>query len=346
VQSEPTLCEAETPVPATRGGRSAQRLRSFDLKGHLAQTTAAPNKLRHVKVGLENWLTTELMKVAVRTQPKVPGYYQPRAGQYRKIEEELHSYAAKDKYAMVLLTMPLFGKVTDDGSIDWVREMNQFAHLTFHNYFLQPFHSIPGGWLNPLSAIGNAAAFGALYRAAHKRGADGLREDIAGFVPKHAKLIYDFGASTGGQSQAILDRIGADAKVVAIDPAAPGVILGKRQIRDARMSWIHGFVEDQDLTPGSADVVNMMFVAHECPDHIKRELLKAAYKVLKPGGVLVWTDPPPDDLCIGSRGFFEPYAWQWQQWSPDRELRDVGFSQIATHHVVDPVYMWTRVATR
>ena len=115
---------------------------------------------------------------------------------------------------------------------------------------------------------------------------------------------------------------------------------------DPRVEWVHNFVEKLDLPEGSADAVNMMFVAHECPDRIKRELLKAAYKVLKPGGVFVWTDPPPDDVCLRSRGFFEPYAWQWQQWSPDRELKDVGFREVETHHVVDPQYMWTRVAKK
>lgn len=346
MQSEPTVSEADTKRASKSREGAPGRLQSFDLKGHLLQTASAPNALRHVKIGLSNWLTTEMMKVAVRTQPKVPEHFQPREGQYQQIEKELHSYSTKDKYAMVLLTMPLFGQVGDDGSIDWLSEMSKLPALEFHNYYLQPFHSLPGGWLNPLSAVGNAAAFGALYRAAHKRGAEGLREDIASLVPKHAKVIYDFGASTGGQCQPILDRVGPDAVVYAIDPAAPGIILGKKQIRDSRLQWINGFVEDQDLPAGTADVVNMMFVAHECPDHIKRELLKAAYKVLKPGGVLIWTDPPPDDLCINSRGFFEPYAWQWQQWSPDRELKDVGFRDIQTHHVVDPVYMWTRVATR
>ena len=81
-------------------------------------------------------------------------------------------------------------------------------------------------------------------------------------------------------------------------------------------------------------------------DFMRRFLIKAAYHVLKPGGVFVWTDPPPDDLCLQSRGFFEPYAWQWQQWSPDRELKDVGFRDVKTHHVVDPMYMWTKVATK
>jgi SAM-dependent methyltransferase len=112
------------------------------------------------------------------------------------------------------------------------------------------------------------------------------------------------------------------------------------------MQWIHGFVERQHLAPDTADVVNMMFVTHECPDPIKRELLKAAFDVLKPGGVLVWTDAPPDDLFLASRGFFEPYALQWQQWSPERELRDAGFTKIETHYVVDPKYMWTRIATK
>ncbi len=346
MQSEITSPQSVAPTTTVEAGARPQRLQSFDLKGHLKQTASALNAARHIKIGLENWLTTEMMKIAVKGQPKVPEHYQPREGQYQQIQKELHSYCSKDKYTMVLTTMPLFGNFQDDGSIDWFAEMNQYEQLAFPNYYLQPFHSIPGGWLSPLSAIGNNAAFGALYRRAHKRGAPGLREEIAKLVPKSAKVVYDFGASTGGQSLAILERLGPDATVYAIDPAAPGLILGKKTIHDPRLKWIHGFVENQKLAPNSADAVNMMFVAHECPDHIKRELLKTAYNVLKPGGVLVWTDPPPDDLFIASRGFFEPYALQWQQWSPERELKEVGFRNIDTHYVVDPAYMWTRVASK
>jgi len=345
MQTEPIYTDAVAPKSNEAPGRPG-RLQSFDLKAHLKNTPSAANAARHLKIGLENWLTTEMMKFAVKSQPKVPEHYRPRDGQYQQIQKELHSYCSKDKYTMVLLTMPMFGNMNDDGSIDWAGEMSRLEPIHFHNYYLQPFHSIPGGWLNPLSALGNDAAFGALYRRAHKRGAPGLREDIASLVPKTAKVIYDFGASTGGQSKAILERVSHDAVVYAIDPAAPGMIHGKHNIRDPRLQWIHGFVEDQDLRENSADVVNMMFVAHECPDHIKRELVKAAFNVLRPGGILLWTDPPPDDLFLKSRGFFEPYALQWQQWSPERELKEAGFRDIQTHYVVDPQYMWTRVATK
>jgi SAM-dependent methyltransferase len=341
--------ERVTPTstrPTSAGSEKQGRLASFNLVAHLAESSKAQNLARHLKIGVENWLTTQMMMTACRTQPQVPEYYKPRASQYDQIQKELHSYCSKDKYTMVLCTMPLLGKLMDDGGIDWVSEMERFPKLEMPNYYLQPFHSIPGGWLKPLSAIGNVAAFRALYRRAHRRGAEGLREDIAAFVPKDAKVIYDFGASTGGQSAAIAERVGRDATIYAVEPSPAGIIHGKKHIHDPRIQWVHDFVENIDFQENSADAVNLMFVAHECPDNIKRELLKAAFRVLKPGGVLVWTDPPADDLCIASRGFFEPYAWQWQQWGPDRELKEVGFRDIRTHHVVDPQYMWTRVATK
>ena len=93
----------------------------------------------------------------------------------------------------------------------------------------------------------------------------------------------------------IASRLGPDARIIGIDPSPAGLVVAKRENDDPRIEWVHDFVERCELPENEADAVNMMFTAHECPDHIKRETLKAAYKVLKPGGRLIWTDPPPED---------------------------------------------------
>lgn len=318
-------------------------LRSFDLKAHLAQLSSAPDKALHIKIGLQNVLTTALMQGACRTQPYVPAYLCPRAGQYKQIEEELHAIAPKDKHVMVLTSMPFLGGFSSVG-VDFERDILPYPKLTYPNYYLQPFHSLPGGWLNPLSMTGHRAAISALYRKAHKRGGEGLREDVAALVPRDAKVVYDFGASTSDQATFFLERLGVDAKVHCVEASPYGHIVGRKLSVDPRIEWHLTMIEDARFEPASADVVNIMFVLHECPDTAKRAILEAAYKLLKPGGCLIVTEPPPEDLELRSRGFFEPYRLQWLHWDIDRQLSEVGFSAIESHQILPPVYTMHRVA--
>jgi SAM-dependent methyltransferase len=321
------------------------RIGHFDLVKHALRARKADKPLSALKVSVGNWLTTELMIQASRVTPAVPPHYRPRKGQWKQIEEELHANVPKEKYLRVLLTMPLFGSMRRR-DIDFMRDVAAYPEIDYPAYYLQPFHSIPGGYLNPLSAIGNQAAIKALYHRDHPRGGFGMREDIATFVPREAKLVYDFGAGTGDQAALIAGRLGSDAEVHCIEASPFGIIVGRHDYQDTRLKWTLGMVEEQKLAPNTADAINLTFVLHECPDFTKRHILRKAFNTLKPGGTLVWTDPAQDDLVERSRGFYEPYKYEWLRLQPDRELEELGFVDIQLHCVIDPRLVWTRVAKK
>jgi SAM-dependent methyltransferase len=326
-------------------GDASARIGKFDLVRHVLQHRKSDARLSDLKIGFENWLTTELMIQATRVTPEVPAHYRPRKGQWKQIEEELHANVPKGKYLRVLLTMPLFGSLRRV-EIDFLREVAAYPELDYPAYYLQPFHSLPGGYLNPLSAVGNQAAIKALYRRDHPRGGWGIREDVATFVPREAKVVYDFGAGTGDQSALIAARLHHDAEVHCIEASPFGILVGKHDYKDSRLKWTLGMAEEQKLALNSADAINLTFVLHECPDFTKRHILRKAFNTLKPGGTLVWTDPAHDDLLERSRGFYEPYKYEWLRWEPDRELEELGYVDIQLHHLVDPSLMWTRVAKK
>ena len=316
------------------GGKPS--VHSFKLREHLAHGDS-------LKVGLQNWFTTAMMRGACRVQPPMPDYLTPRDGQYRQMEKELHANAPKDKHAMVLATMPFLGGFMGRG-IDFQKEIRAYERIEYPSYFLQPFHSIPGGWLNPMAMTGHRAAISALYRKAHRRGGEGLREDVAALVPRDAEVVYDFGCSTSDQASFFLDRLGPDARVHCVEASPYGHIVGRHLNADPRIEWHLTMIENAEFEANSADVVNIMFVLHECPNHAKRAILEAAYKVLKPGGRLIVTEPPPEDLEERSRGFFEPYRHEWMVWDVDRELSEVGFTNLESHQILPPVYTIHRVA--
>ncbi len=314
------------------------KIRNFDLVGHLGKTARAESATKHIRVGLESWMATKLMRTAMRLQPAVPDAYKPRWGQYKQIEKELHSSSTKRRQLLVFTKMPFMGGLRPSG-LDFVKELEGYELLDYHAYYQQPFHSLPGGWLSPMAATDNEAAMRALFGPATRDGAEGLRRLVAEQLPSDAKVVYDFGCTCGAQSEMFLERLGPDARVVAIDPSPFGLIYGKSKIKDPRIEWLHAFAEEAPVPDASGDVVNIFFVLHETPDHIKQKLLKKAFDVLKPGGTLLVSEPPLWDLEHRSRGFFEPYRSQWNNWNGRKFIEDAGFTQVKQEDVADPKYV-------
>ena len=316
------------------------RIRKFDLAGHMSRTRTAEKAAEHIRYGLESWLATGFMRMAMKGTGtmKVPSEYEPRWGQFKQIEKELHSYSSKRRQLLVFMKMPFMGGMGDRG-IDFIEELRTYEFLDYHNYYLQPFHSLPGGWLSPAAATGNESAMRALFAPSNKRGCEGLRETLADAMPSDAKVVYDFGGAGGGQAAVFAEKLGPEGRVVCIDPSPFGLILGKKDHKDPRIEWIHGFAEDADLPANSADVVNFLFVLHETPDHIKRKLIAKAYEVLKPGGTVLVGEPPLWDLEHRSRGFFEPYRTQWESFDGKQILSEAGFTQVVAEDLVSPDYM-------
>ena len=74
--------------------------------------------------------------------------------QRKQIQAELNSSAPKDAM-MRLITRVQFQEAPDLGKIDWESELTTFKPIEYPQYYLQPFHSILGGWLSESAAMVN-----------------------------------------------------------------------------------------------------------------------------------------------------------------------------------------------
>jgi SAM-dependent methyltransferase len=229
------------------------------------------------------------------------------------------------------------------GPIDWERELAAFGAIEFPPYYLQPFHSIPGGYLNEAAALGDRAALEAIYEEAHPRKSLGLRDAIAALVPAGARAILDLGAGTADGGAAIARRL-PEAEVSAIDASPFMVIVGRRQNGGVpNLSIEQGFAERTGRADASIDAVHATLLFHECPNAVKRGILAECLRVLRPGGALVLADTAQDDLH-SYRGFYEPYKEEWLGFDPDAALRAAGFVAIEAHPVAPT--LWSRVARK
>lgn len=253
-----------------------------------------------------------------------------------KIEEEMRSPEPKDRMMRVIRRMGE-QSVPDFSGIDWDAELAAFGEVGYPAYYRQPFHSVPGGYLSEAAAVGDRGAMEAIYEDAHPRKSLGVRDELAALVPLDARRVVDLGGGTGDLGAAIARRIPA-ADVRSIDASPFMVIAGRVQNAGvANLRLEQGFAEATGLSDASVDAVVITLVFHECPDAVKRTILAEVARILRPGGTLVLTDTPHDDLH-DYRGFYEPYKDQWLVWDEQEALAEAGFVDIERRDVAPPLW--------
>lgn len=260
---------------------------------------------------------------------------------FKRIESEMACPDPKEQMMAVVARMPSEA-APEIEPIDWEAALEPYRGLEFPKYYLQPFHSVPGGYLSESAAMGDRQAMQAIYAEAHPRKCLGIRDDIAAQIPESARRVVDLGGGTGDGGAAVA-RLRPEASVLSIDASPFMVEVGRRQNADlANLEIVQGFAEDTGLEDDSVDAVMITLVLHECPDFAKEAIGREAVRILKPGGTLVLTDVPNDDLHR-YRGFFEPYKEPWLEFDFEAFLLGLG---LVDPRAADPIErLWTRVAT-
>lgn len=222
-----------------------------------------------------------------------------------------------------------------DTPINWEEELSAFQKLPYPEYYLQPFHSVPGGWLSKSAAVMNRQAMQAIYVDTHPESCLGVRKELAKFitVAKPGATIVDFGSGDGDGAAAVAREF-PDAKVIAVDASPFMIIVGRRQNRDAKnLEWKHALAEESGFADNSVDAVQIQLVLHECSDEGKMKIGKEACRILRPGGQLVLSDTPQNDLGH-YRGFLEPHKDAWFKFVPADYFEACGFDYDGNETVI------------
>ena len=281
--------------------------------------------------------TLDKMLAGLAEQPSPQ--WPPPSIQTQQIKAELTCPAPKDGMVRVLTRMQT-QQAPNLGEIDWGSELKQFDGIDYPDYYLQPFHSVLGGWLSETAALNDRIAMEAILENAHPGKSLGVREEIAKLFPEDARTIVDMGAGTGDGAAAIARRL-PEAQVISIEASPFMIIVGRLQNQDAtNLSWRHGLAEQTNLPDNSVDAINITYLLHECPDPIKKLILAECLRLLKAGGMIVVSDTLSGDL-YSYRGFFEPYKEQWLKVNPDGLLAEAGFVNVKACQLAYPI--WTRI---
>jgi len=213
----------------------------------------------------------------------------------------------------------------------------------YPRYYLQNFHYQSGGWLSDESA----AVYDHQVEVLFGGGSDAMRRQ--GLVPLQRFLakrrsrdchLVDLGTGTGRWLSFVKQNYPL-MKVTGLDLSAPYLEKAKAFLEPWRgVELLEAAAEKTGLPKASADVVSAVYLFHELPKKVRRQVAEEAARILKPGGLFLLVD----SLQIGDRPdydalltrfpahFHEPYYLDYIKSDLGSLFEDCGFEVESLDH--------------
>lgn len=188
-------------------------------------------------------------------------------------------------------------------------------------YLLREFHRMPNGYYSHILARG--------YERGFERSMLGHVAPVRRWIAQqlaHCDSVLDIGCGSGKVGGAVA-AVGV-RDVWGIDASLYQLKIAHRDF--PQLSLVQGLAENTPFTDARFDGVAACFVFHELPCAAQDAVLSEMHRVLRPGGLLVISEPSPEQLTTSSfvtlwkhsgwRGIYfrllallvtEPYAHEW-----------------------------------
>ncbi|KAL2938011.1 Demethylmenaquinone methyltransferase [Bienertia sinuspersici] len=114
--------------------------------------------------------------------------------------------------------------------------------------------------------------------------------------------ILDIGCSVGWSTRFLAQKF-PSANVTGLDLSPYFLAVAQfkennRPLNGKRINWVHANGEDTGLPAKSFDLVSIAYVLHECPAKATLNLVKEAFRLLRPGGTIAITDNSPKSKIL------------------------------------------------
>lgn len=169
---------------------------------------------------------------------------------------------------------------------------------------------------------------------------DDITQSVSTFFAKRypdfkPKRILDLGCSIGHSSLPWKERY-PEAEVFGIDVGAPLVRYAhaRAQSYGVTAHFEQKDAENTGFADESFDVIYSCMFLHEVPKRGIRNIFKEARRLLKPGGVMLHYELPPNKMLTAYDGFYldwdsfynkEPYYKPFRDMDPEEECKVAGF---------------------
>ncbi|WP_420335973.1 class I SAM-dependent methyltransferase [Roseibium sp.] len=201
-------------------------------------------------------------------------------------------------------------------------EVTGFAEA-LPRYYRQNFHFQTDGWLSEDSAklydfqvdVLFSGATAAMRRKALVPFAHILKQK------DQRKVVYvDVACGTGGLLRPALKAF-PRLRGIGLDLSEPYLNVARKRLKTPRASHVTAMAEQLPFADASVDVVSCVFLFHELPPKIRRQVIAEISRVLKPGGSFLFVDslqtgdvPDYDGLLsVFPQLFHEPYYASYLQ---------------------------------
>ncbi|MEP3048694.1 MAG: class I SAM-dependent methyltransferase [Roseibium sp.] len=184
-------------------------------------------------------------------------------------------------------------------------------------YYRQNFHFQTDGWLSEDSAKIYDFQVDVLFSgatAAMRRTALVPFAEILKHKDQRTVAYLDLACGTGGLLGPALKAF-PRLKGIGLDLSEPYLTVGRDRLKSRRANYVTAMAEELPFADNSLDVVSCVFLFHELPPKIRRQVIAEVARVLKPGGSFLFVDslqtgdvPDYDGLLsIFPQLFHEPY---------------------------------------
>jgi SAM-dependent methyltransferase len=244
-------------------------------------------------------------------------------------------------YSESLMALPEF--ISDFNAIKDRMNRNVWAvpdSASYPQYYRRTYHWQSDGYLSDRSA----RLYDVSAELQLRGGANIVRRLAVGHVLKNAKdigstfKVLELGSGTGRLLKQ-LNGAAPNADLLGVELSPYYVKAAKRELGESetcRVICANAYTLSESVLSEqheTFDCVVSVFLLHELPAVLRRRVFAECYKLLKPGGVVVFADAVQDvdDLFMSNylrwllARFHEPYFYQYLVAPIIDELRAVGF---------------------
>jgi ubiquinone/menaquinone biosynthesis C-methylase UbiE len=209
-------------------------------------------------------------------------------------------------------------------------------------YTAYDIHVMPGSFYgDPLAGL--MYDIGAkLYAMGYTHaGYDSGKKPVADAVPDlEPTRILDLGCGIGGSTMPLADRF-PGAEIYGIDLAEPMLRAAHHLFEEngKRAVFVQGDAAETGFADGFFDVVTATILFHEVPVELGRQIVREAYRIVRPGGWFVVGDVEPYRHLTPYRAFMsdwqtnnngEPFWRGFLESDLTEWFRDAGFNSVET----------------